>query len=245
MVITTTAVAFILLSLGLGVCGFWFWKAFQKSGGNSKIGILLSSFIFASSFQNGIIGLGALIFSTNPEGLYSILLISQVFLLIHALLGIYVVYYIFFPQKSSLLAMSVLGSFGLIMIFMTIREYPLGVITPQNSIFWPASFILSLITFLVLLVSIGSFFYIFARLFLDSKTKDTRIIALVLSILALGGIVSTFFRFVGTYASSENRHLLDISMGITGLLFIIVLMIIPTIQKLRNDKSKEIHIKKA
>ena len=234
MVITTTAVGFILLGVGLGVCGWFFLRAFWKSEEsrkNSKLGFVLSVFILASALQNAVLGFGSLLFAPDPEGLYSILLASQILLAVHALLGVYTVYYIFFPRRTPLPALMLAGAVGLTTLFITIREHPPGSITRQSSVYWPASFPLSLLTFLMLLISIGSFFYIFARLFRETRARNTRVLALLLSLLALGGIVSVFFRFVGAYASAEHGALLDISMGIIGFIFLVSLIWIPLFKR--------------
>jgi len=80
MVITTTAIAFLLSGLGLVFCGLWFFKAFRKIGGlksNNQIGILLSGFFLGNSLQHIILAIGGFFFAKNSDALQAILVIDN------------------------------------------------------------------------------------------------------------------------------------------------------------------------
>src|SRR3989338_7334827 len=107
MTITSTAVSFIALSIGLGFCG-WRFLNFPKpnktafAGHRSHTGFLLGSFLLLFALENLILGFGALLFSQCENFSTWILILANTLLPIIAILGIYIVYYVFFPRSKLL-----------------------------------------------------------------------------------------------------------------------------------------------
>lgn len=248
MVVTTTAVAFISLSLGLTFCGLWFLKAFRKAdgiGGDKKIGFLITSIFLLFGFNNGIMGVGALLFANNSEALYFVLIASHFFLVPIAILGVYASHYIFSPRVSPYFALALTGILGITCVVVTVVSHPKPFISLQNGIEWGYNFSLSLLVFYILFISIGSTVYIFGRLFLTTKTRQLKIISLILSILGLVGILLNFIRFVLFYNAntSVNMGIYDFGIVFIGIVFIVVLAIAPIIQNLiRSRKQKAVDL---
>lgn len=243
MVVTTTAIAFISLSLGLTFCGLWFLKAFRKAGGiggDKKIGFLIASIFLLFGFNNGLIGVGALLFARNAEALYFILMASHFFLTLIAILGVYTSYYIFSPRLSPYLTMVLSGILGAIGIITTVITHPQPYISAQNSIEWGYSFSLSLLVFYILFISIGSTVYIFGRLFLTAKTRQLKILSLILSVLGLAGILLNFIKLVLLHNADTavRTSIYDFGTVLMGVVFIVALAIGPIIKNLIQARKK-------
>ncbi len=175
MVITTTAVAFILLSLGLAFCGWRFLRASSKVGNiknNNKSRFLFPLFFLGFAIQNGILGFGTLLFAHNSEGLYFILLVANSFLTIVATFGVYAAYYIFSPRTSPWPLIIVTIILGITAVVFALVAHPRPFLTSQKGIDWNMPFTLSLMTFYLLLIGIGSQFYVFVRLFFQGKELE-------------------------------------------------------------------------
>jgi len=244
MVVTTTAVAFILLSLGLTICGLWFLKAFQNSDNpkrDTKIGFLVPFIYLGFGLSNGMIGIGAFLFAKNSEVLYFVLIASHFILTLIAILGVYTAYYIFSPRLSPYLGMIFAGILGIIGIITTIITHPRPYISLQNSIEWNMNFSTSLLFFYILFISIGSTLYIFVRLFLTARTRQVKFLSLLLSTLAFTAILIHFIRFVLLYNidTSVRTRIEDFGTVLMGIVSIIVLLIVPIIKNLIiTGKSK-------
>lgn len=235
MTITTTSVAFILLSLGLGICGWRFLRAFQKSGAElgGRIGFLLVLFLFGFAIQTGIIlGVGTLFFAESPVGLRGVLIAANTFLTLLAILGVYMSYYIFWPRFSPLplAAATLLIGAAALVFALTIPFQPF--LTLSGSIEWNMPFPLALTTFYLLLISIGAQFYIFARLFFRAESREIKTLSFFLALLALGGVVDQFVRFFILSASTPDvrARLYDIGHALIGLGFIGVLVVAPFVR---------------
>ncbi len=225
MVITSTSIAFTLLFVGLSICSFWFFQAFRRSTENqqsSYIGLVISVFIFLSALQNGILGFGSLLFSGSQVGLFYVLLLTNVALVLHATLGVYSVYYIFFPRFPFHFGPIATGLLGFLLILVTLIFAPRGVITPEGGLYWDISYRVSLLTFLLLAASIGSFIYIFSQLAQKGKTREVKILSRFLVVGGLLGFFDVFLRFVLLYSESRGDHLygLDLIIGVVGLIFL-------------------------
>ena len=233
MVITTTAVAFTLLGFGLGWFGWQFLRAFQKSS-TGRTSSLLGIFLSISALQNLVLGLGVLFFVENNEALRIVMAITQFLLSAHAVLGIYVVYYIFFPNKSRFLTLTLVSVLGFAGFILTLAENPRPFITASNGIEWAMSSTLSSLMFAILWISIGSFTYIFFKLYQDSISKRVKSFALILFWAGVAGLGSTFVRFFlfQRNPSDLGRRILDTGMGLAGVIFLIALIV--TTRKSRN-----------
>ena len=245
MVLTTTSIAFILLSIGLLVCGWWFLQAFRNTDrfkADRRIGFLLSSFFLGFGFTDGIFGLGAFFFATNSMGLYITLIVYNIFLALLGMLGAYTAYYVFFPKRSPYALMFLIGLIGVAATAVTILTYPQSFITTGNSIDTNMSRSLSLLMFLLLFFSIGAPFYIFSRLFFDAKTFKTKLLSLTISILALAGILNVFIDLVLLRDAPINfrTQFQNIIIGGIGAGFIIALVIIPFAKRLFTLQRKKV-----
>src|SRR3989338_958637 len=212
MIITTTSIAFILLSLGLVSCGVWLLRSFQKDGGVREygwVGFLLSGLFLAFSFNNGIIGVGTLLFAKNSEALYFILITAHFFLTLIAILGVYTVCYIFSSRLSSYIGMAFVGILGTVGVIMTIITHPRPYISLQNSIEWNMNFLPSLLFFGILFISIGSTLYIFTRVFLAAQTRQVKFFSLLISTLAFAAILIHFIRFILLYTDTYVRNSIE------------------------------------
>jgi uncharacterized membrane protein len=80
---------------------------------------------------------------------------------------------------------------------------------------------------LLLLIGIGSIFYIFSRLFRRVRDKEIKILSLIIVISALAGIISISIRFVIFYNASASLRAgaLDMGITVTGATFIVLFMI--------------------
>jgi hypothetical protein len=233
MVITTTAVAFILLALGLGFCGFWFFRAFRKNGRNSKIGVLLSTLYFGFSLQNGIVGLGVLLFTNNAEILFYILILSHFLVVAIGVIGIYTSYYVFLSKSSPKFPIVLGILLGIFAITALIADHPQPFLTSERGIDFNFNFITSLTTFYIFFVSIGSNVYIFTRLLFWDQNRQIRILSFILSLTGIFGIINIFIRFVVLYSFSveARTRIFDIGLEIISAIFIVILFLWP---KLRN-----------
>ncbi len=198
MILTSTALSFILLSVGLTACGWKFLSAFQASRSTeppSKIGSLLSSLFFIGAGYNLILGFGSLFISKSPLGLFILLALSYAALTALAILSVYTLYYIFRPDDSPrplLVALGLMGCAGLIL----------------NSPF---------ITFCLLTISFLATFYIFFKLF-RSSTGTLKGLSLTFSTITLFGVVHAALQFC---VSSQLFN--TASLSITDLVLIALL----------------------
>ena len=117
MVITTTSIAFILLSLGLTFCGWRFWAAFRRAPqSDRKIGLLLSLFYLGFGLMNGVFGFGTILFANNPGALFFLLLMVNFLLIPITMIGVYTAHYIFSPHVFPYLALASVAVLGGVMI---------------------------------------------------------------------------------------------------------------------------------
>ncbi len=237
MVVTTTAVAFILLGLGLGLCGWWFLKAFngKKTDINQrkdKVGLLLSTFLFLSGAQNGMIGLGSLLFSTNQSALFFTLILSEVLLILSVLFGVYSVYYIFFPKLFSRSALYVFTFLGYLLILLSFIFRSQAIITPEKDISWVMNPLVAVLTLFFVLTSIGSFIFIFSQLFLKGPTSGIKTLSGALAVLGFAGLTNVCMRFATFIGFQNDFHSIEISMGLIAVGIIIVLFSAPHLRRL-------------
>ena len=235
MVITTTAIGFIFLSVGIGTLGYQFLSAFKKStdSRNKRTGFLLSSLFFTSATQNAIIGLGSLFFATNSSILYIALVLSHLFLILFALVGIYTLYHLFLPDKSPWLVSILVAMLGIAGFIRAFSDHIQPAITQQNNINFNINFQFSLITFLLLFISLSVTTYIFSQLFIRGNGRQMKALALSVAILAFLGIINVFIRLILLYdaPAGASDHLFDVITTSIGIGFIIVLMGVPLLKR--------------
>lgn len=243
------------LAAGLAVCGAWFLHAFKKSGGlksDRKTGLLIGLLFSTLGIQNGIMGVGALVFARDPQGIFFSLLISHFFLAIGAMLGVYTAYYIFSPNLRPHLAIIVTALLGILCITLTITTPPQPFITTQNGIDLNMNTRLSVSIFYLLLIAIGSTFFIFSQLYRRIEKGSVKNLSLFLSIFAVIGITNIFVRLVllrNTDPGNRTRFF-DLFLEIIGIGFIGFLVIFPLYRNLlfrlkRLRSKKEVHISNA
>lgn len=237
MTLTTTAIGFLFLSLGLAFCGLRFFRAFQKIGGQRagrKIGILLSSMFFSNAVTVGMLGIGALFFGQNPEILYRILVISHFPLVLVGILGVYLVFHILFPSVSPWPAMTLVFILGIAVIIITIVTHPRPSIDASGGIDFNSSRLLSVLLSYLLFIGIGSFFAIFSHSFLRAKSREVRVVSFVLAAFALMGIINTFVRYLFPESFTPNFYRIrvyDMIHAFIGIVFISVFVLPPIVIK--------------
>ncbi|TSC78754.1 MAG: hypothetical protein G01um101433_86 [Parcubacteria group bacterium Gr01-1014_33] len=235
MTITTTAIGFSLSSIGLAFCGIHFFSAFRKIGGlraGSRIGILLSALHFGFVLVNGTMAIGTLFFATNPQMLYVFLLVANFFLMITAVLGMYLVFYILFPLISPWPGMILAFTLGTALILITIRTHPHPFIDASGGIDLNFSRGLSILLSYLLFIGIGSFFAIFSHSFVRAKSREVRIASFILAALAIIGIMNIFIRFllpVGIAPDPLRTRVFDMTQTFIGVIFISVFVLPPII----------------
>ncbi len=245
MVITTTSIAFILLGCGLGIFGWRLLGAFRKRlvglRANSKTGFLISLYFFGFAFQTaGILGLGTFLFALSPNGLFFVAIAAVIFPAFLAMLGVYIIYYIFLPRSSPLPLMIAVLILGIIALILGISTHPQPFITSHKGIDWNMSFSLSLTWFYLLFISIGTSLYIFIKLFLHAQKREIKILSLIQAIIAAGGILATFFSLVVFHntAADTRTRVQDIGQGLVGIAFISAFVILSIMnRKSSSDKQ--------
>jgi len=240
MIITKTAVVFTMLGLGLGMCGWQFLRTFRKESSDSKAGLFLSTFIFFAALQNITLGLGVLFFVRNAPALASVYIITQILLATQAFLGIYVVYYIFSKTLRIKIGMGATVALGIILVGLTVIERPEAIITKYGNVDWAMSYPLSLATFLMLSISIGSFIYIFLRLFKDAITRKLKYFSLGLASAGIVALAGIFVKFVllADVRFAVGRYILEGGIGIAAILFILVIIFLPAVYNLIRKSKK-------
>ncbi len=241
MVITTTAVAFSFSSVGLAICGFWFYKAFQKIGGQragKTIGILLSALFLGIALQHGILALGGLFFANNSEALYAILTIDYLVLAITAAFSAYMAFYILLPKFSPWPATVAIFLLGVLETSLIIAAHPQPFIDTKNSIDWNLPGWLNALPYILLLINIGSVFAIFTKNFFHTTTRTGKSISFVIAILALAGIINVSILFTPLLSAPVLRtYFFAILMGTIGLTFIVFFLLIPAIKSWYEKNS--------
>jgi len=244
MVVTTTAIAFIALSLGLGFCGLWFFRVFQKSSKQKKphTGFLISMCFFASALHNSILGFGFLLFAKNSANLYTISIIAHIFLTFFALISLYTVYYIFLPGASPRFAISlviIISFIGLIYAFAGGQQ---PFLTQQQSIDWNMNLPFALSTFYLLLISLSVFFYIFMRLFRGTESQGMKLLSSVIMGSAIVGIVNVFVRLILFYnaPTSLRTNVLDTGISIMGAIFVVGFIVVPIVKNFSKSEGNKL-----
>ncbi len=178
-------------------------------------------------------GLGLLLFAKNPDALPYVIFISNLLILLPALIGIYAAYHIFSPNVSPYPLMFVTLLVWILLAYGSFTSPSLPQRMPDNSIDLNMNLLVSIAMFYLLLVAIGSNGYIFTRLSLAAEDRRIRIFSGILAVLGWLGVINVFTRLVLLYhASATVRNwLLDIVSGIVGLTFIIALVIAPKIRQ--------------
>jgi len=235
MILTTTSIAFILLSLGLAFCGWEFWRVSCRTEHDSgeQTNWLVTFYFIFFAVQNSILGVGTLFFADNPRFLFWVLIATDLFLIVPCIIGIFAVYHIFFPKRSSYPLIVLSGVLAIAGLIVGLVALPQPFMTPQNGIDWNMPFSLSLIMFYLLFISIGTSFYIFLRLFRLARNREIRLFSLVMVIVASIGLVDSFVRFILLHGVdySIRTNLYDIGVSLIGIIFILFFVFWPYIQE--------------
>ena len=243
IIISTTSIAFILLSIGLAFCGYLFLRAFRKGDGSqSKIGLLVSMLFLGFAFQTGVIlGGGTAFFAGNPTGLFFVLIAANSFLTLIAMFSIYVAYYIFAPRTSPVPVIVLTAMIGIASVILQIITHPQPHITPQGGVDWGMSFLLSLLTFYLLFISIGSQAYIFIKLFFQAATRQIKLLSFLFGTIATIGILVQFVQFVVLYRVSTDIRIrvYDVGTGLLGVGLIIAIVLLSLLFRKRSVVDKE------
>jgi len=237
MVITTTAIAFLLSGLGLVFCGLWFFKAFRKIGGlksNNQIGILLSGFFLGNSLQHIILAIGGFFFAKNSDALQAILVIDNLILAIITALGVYLIFYILFPNVSPRLPTIITLIYGLFVVSMTIFSRPKPLLTSSLAIDWNMSPLTELSLYYLLLLNIGAPFLIFLKNLFNTTSRDVRLISLIIVIATAAGLVNISIAFLDFLKSYEDLRvfIFDRVLGVIGILFVAGFLLMPLFWRL-------------
>lgn len=241
MVIPTTSIAFIVLAIGLSIFGFMFLRAYRKtntSPTDKRIGLLLSAYFIGFAINTGlIIGLGTLFFAQSPTGLFAVLVGFNIGLTLLGMLGVYTIYYIFFPKDFSLIPANFVLILGIISITFIFVMHPQPLLTTDNGIDWNTPLVISWLIFSLLFISVGSSTYIFVLLFLKAKTTEMKILSFAIAVSGGAGIITEFFRFiVFHHAPIEPRTKFnDFGHGSLGIILAVAFLTL-LIMKLRSKK---------
>ena len=225
------------LSLGLAICGFLFLRALgstAKSGERSKVASLLTALFIGFSVQNGVMGVGALLFANNSQALFVVLMISHLLLAGIAVLGVYTAHYIFAPESSPKLNMLAAGAVGLAVWAGMLLTHPNPLLTPQGGIDWNMDARLAALVFYLLLISIGSTCFIFWKLARATTSRSLRNISFVLAGLGFLGVLNVFIGLVVLHSASDmtlRTIALDTGIGIIGIGFVFFLVVAPYFKK--------------
>lgn len=237
MTITTTAISFFLSSLGSAFCGIYFFKAFQKIGTSEtgkKIGILLSGIFLCFAIQLGTLAIGALFFIGKP-GMFYALLIAHFLLVLVAIVGVYLFFYILFPLISPW--PSIMGAFilGAIVIILLIMTDPHPLIDAGGGVDWNFSRLFSVFLSYLLFLDLGIVLTLFAHSFLQAKSRDVKIVSLIQVVLSGIGIVNIFMRFLlpknSRISELLRTQIFDVTLAMIGIIFIAAFFLSPIMIK--------------
>lgn len=225
MIITSTALGFSSLSVGLFFMWIWFFYASKRasSGKNYSMSLITFSFL-ATTLHSSFLGFGFLFFAQNPPMLRTMFAISQILLTIFAVISLYGLFYTVFPKKSPIIPLFFIGSLGIFNFIFTLIEKIQPILRSSYIISWDMSLSVSLMTIYLLCVGIGSLGYIFAHLFFIAKTKEMKIISFIITLSAIAGSINTFSGSVILYNSSHaelRTTILTYGTLCIGILFIL------------------------
>lgn len=233
MVITTTAVGFLLLAIGKATCGFRFLDTVYKSGEirrGSKIGIMLGIFFLLFAIDDNIIAFASFYFAEYPALFIILLTISYFFLSAVAALGIYLNFYILFPKTNPWPATIATLIFGLYVVFVSTIYPQHPFLNSKGGIDFDIPRPLAILIFCLLFIAIGSTFSIFARTFVYAKSLDVKVTSAVLAFLASVGVINVGFRFVVFSITGDVRiQIFDAGVGFIGMSFILASLLLPAI----------------
>lgn len=246
MTITTTAIAFSLISFGILFCGICFFRAFQKIGGiraGRKIGVLLSVLLFTFAAQLGTMAIGTLFFIGKPL-MFPLLIADHFLLAVIAGLGIYLIFYILFPLISPWPAVLAASALGSMVVGLTIITHPHPFIDASGGVNWDLSRWLDTTLSYLLFIDIGPLFIIFMHAFLQTRSREVKVASFVQVALASIGIINVFVRFTfprGIIPEFLRTRIFDATLGIIGLVYICVfflpMMVVGGVQKLKDSNK--------
>ena len=253
MVITTTGIAFSLSSIGLALCGFRFFEAFRKTGeqrASSRIGLLLFGHLIFAAFVLGLLGVGSLLFATDPAALYYILLASHLPLIVTSSLGIYLIYFIFFPRHSPWPSVIATVALGIFIILSTVAVHPLPFVDASGGVDWNMPGWLSIMLSLLVFLEICSTLYIFYRLYVRAPTREVKYLSLFLTIFSSLALINHLVRFTFFVIESPDSRtrVYDLILAFVGAAYVMVFLIFPFthawISKIRKDRRNALGVER-
>jgi hypothetical protein len=204
MTIAATAISFILLATGLATCGWRFLQASREpsqpsSLAQTAIGRLIVSVFLLAAGYNAVLGFGSLASISNPNILVWTLVLSNILLTGLALLSVYTIYYIFWPDtspKGLLTAVSATGGVGLFHINTPLQLAPLLAANLSPGALLTNSTLLT--------ISLAATTFLFVQLFRRADSRSIRNLSLIVCGLTVASILHA-----GTQLFSPQ-------LGITG-----------------------------
>lgn len=243
MLITTTAIGFSLASIGLAFYGIRFYDAFKGMGGlraGRKIGWLLSLFFTTFAVQLAIMAVGVLFF-LDTSTLFFLLIINHFFLAILAALGVYILFYIFFPAISPWPAVIAASCLGITVVMLTALTHPIPSVDVKSGVDWNFSPWLDRTLSYLLFIDIGTLLAVFVHVFLYAKSREVKILSLIQAGLACIGIINVTLRFLfppEAIPEFLRARIFDTVLGFTGLIYIAIFLLEPFVIRLLS-RAKE------
>ena len=242
MIITTTAIAFISSSLGLGFCGVLFLKAAKKNGGfrvGNSLSFLLLGLIFSNAIQHAIMGFGHLFFVESLIVLHVVIILTSIFLALAAAFGIYLIFYLFSPRISPWPATLITALYGIFVVIATAVIPFSPFIDAGGGVDWNFPEWFEIVLYVLIFLNIGTLLAVFAVNFAKSTDRRVKAVSLVIVLITLLGLVNIFLRFIflpDTVGPARTRFF-DITLATIGLISIVGLSIIPLIRKRASNKK--------
>ncbi len=240
MVITTTAVAFITSSFGLGLCGFLFLRAFRKMGGlatGNKASFLFLGLIFSTAIQHSIMGFGNLFFAQSSTALQGVVVVANIFLALSSAFGTYLISYLFLTKLSPWPVTIITSLLGFAVVLATGLAKFSPFVDVGGGIDWNFPHWLEVLIYLLVFVNIATLLCASVAMFFRSKNPAVRIVSLALIIVTSLGLMNIFLRFIllpATVGPLRTRFF-DVTLITIGLVLITGLLMAPFLRKRISD----------
>lgn len=237
MMPTSTGTGFALASLGLAFYAIRFYGVFKSMGGvrtGRKIGVLLSLLFTTFALQLAILAAG-LFFLFGTPIFFFLLVINHFFLAVLAALGLYILFYIFFPAVSPWPGVIAAFCIGIAVVVLTVVTHPIPSMDANGGVDWNFSPWLDRALSYLLFIDIGTILIIFAHVFLHTKSREVKILSLIQAGLACLGIINIALRFLfpsETVPAFLRVRIFDTVLGLIGLIYIAIFLLEPFILRL-------------
>ena len=189
--------------------------------------MLLSLNFLIVGIQNAVIGIGSEIFYQNIQLIKVFLIISNIFLVAHASIGVYVAYDIFTPKHSKTVPFFLILLTGFILVLLTVISPISPTIDLHGQFNMNLPLPLSLFIFCMIFISGFSISSVFLRIYYVSKETITKYFSLVVAILIWLAVASAFLRVV-VYGSQGVPTFVNILFSVIGL-FLTGAFILPSL----------------